>query len=85
MWWLLLAYGIIREVCGTICMKLSDGGVGSVSFMYHGGTGCTHMRQGDIYGGIMVLLLGCDGEMRSMKSLCVGAGLIVVGFGRLNK
>ncbi|MBA1343189.1 MAG: hypothetical protein C5S52_06285 [ANME-2 cluster archaeon] len=25
MWWVLLAFGIIREVCGTICMKLSDG------------------------------------------------------------
>ena len=75
MWWLVLAFGIIREVCGTICMKLSDGGVGSVSFMYHGGTDCNHIRQFDLYGGLRVSLLRCSGGVRGMKSLCTGSGL----------
>jgi S-adenosylhomocysteine hydrolase len=29
----------------------------------------------------VVSLLRCDGEMRGMKSLCAGSGLIVAGFG----
>ena len=39
MWWLLLAFGIIREVCGTICMKLSDGSYQAVMLIVVGGAG----------------------------------------------
>ena len=75
MWWLLLAFGIIG-VCGTICMKLSDGGAcGSVSYMYHGDTGCDYMMRFDLRCGLMVSLLRCGGEMRGMKSLFTGSVL----------
>ena len=75
MQWLLLAFGIIGRGSDTTCMKLSDGTWGSVSFMYHGGTGCNHIRQFDLYGGLRVSLLRCSGGMRGMKSLCAGSGL----------
>ena len=43
--------------------------------MYHGGTGCNHIRQFDLYGWLRVSLLRCSGGMRGMKSLCAGSGL----------
>ena len=51
------------------------GAWGSVSFMYHGGTGCNYMMRCDLYGGLVVSVLRCNGGMRGMKSLCVGSGL----------
>ena len=75
MQWLLLVFGVVG-VCGTICMKLSDGGAwGSVSFMYHGGTGCDYMRRFDLCCGFIVSLLRCGSEMRGMKTLCTGSVL----------
>ena len=51
------------------------GAWGSVSFIYHGGTGCTHMRRCDLHGRLVVSHLRCGGEVRGMKSLCTGSGL----------
>lgn len=42
----------------------------SVSFMYHGGTGCNYVMRCDLYGGLAAPLLRCGGEVRGMKSLC---------------
>ena len=53
----------------------------SVSFMYHGGTGCSYMMRFDLCCGLMVSLLRCGGGMCGMKSLCTGFGLMVAGFG----
>ena len=38
--------------------------------MHYGGTGCNRMVRCDLHGGLAVLVLGCGGEMRGMKSLC---------------
>jgi hypothetical protein len=59
------------------------GARGSVSFIYHGGTGYNHIMRCDLYGGLMILLLRCCGEMRGMKSLYTDAGFIVAGYSDL--
>ena len=47
----------------------------SVSFMYHGGTGCNYVMRCDLYGGLAAPLLRCGGEVRGMKPLCSGSVL----------
>ena len=47
----------------------------SVGFMYHGGTGCNHIMQCDLYGRLVASVVRCGGGMRGMKSLCTDSGL----------